>query len=690
MNKVNFIKRDVFVFHHFGNKGYSLFACLGREVVISVLSVSTLATAKAESISTMQMPSDTMAMAAYKELTLGEVSVTGSRAPQASGRNVRMVSVLEGADIASAPAQSVNDLLKYVAGVDVRQRGPLGAQADVGIRGGNYEQMAILLNGINICDPQTGHNAFDFPVDISEIERIEVLKGPAGRVYGTSSLLGSINIITKSPSTDAVTARVEGGSYGYASAAATAGLANGLWVNSLSASYTRSDGYSRNKEGGLNADYSGVKAFYQGGYVSDAASVRWHAGLSSKGYGANTFYGVSWDDQYERTMKAYTALQAEAQVGGLRLRSALYWNHGDDRFELYRGSEEQTPFNYHRYDVFGVNLNTYFDTPLGRTAIGAELRNEDVVSTTLGEELSRTHRISGTDRYYLYGLNRTGINIMLEHNVSYKWLTLSGGLVAAKDSWSGGHMRAYPGVDVSCALGRGCALYASYNTSLRLPSVTELYYSVGGYEADEHLQPEELDAVECGVRYVWGGLRVEAAVYYNAYKNMIDWIRFTDDGTDAPWQSVNFTRVNAIGAEVSVRLDFGKLVPRQKVLRSLSVDYNHISQDKDLDAGVESLYALEYLRHKVVAKADISVWRNLAMSLSCRWQDRTGTYTDTDGVTRDYQPYAVADVRLAWTASRYCLYVDANNIFNKSYVDYGNVEQPGTWIVAGASVNINL
>jgi len=108
-----------------------------------------------------------------------------------------MVTVLSREDIKAAPVQSVNDLLKYAVGVDVRQKGALGALTDVSIRGGNSEQITVLLNGINICDAQTAHNTFDFPVDISEIERIEVLEGPAGRVYGTSSLLGAINIVTK-------------------------------------------------------------------------------------------------------------------------------------------------------------------------------------------------------------------------------------------------------------------------------------------------------------------------------------------------------------------------------------------------------------------------------------------------------------------------------------------------------------
>ena len=176
MYKSIFNKREVFKFKRFGRKGYSLFACLGREVIIGTLSVATLSHARAEGIGVKPVTDDSISYQTDKEMILDEVSITGSRAPMAKSQAVRMVTVLERKDIQAAPVQSVNDLLKYAVGVDVRQRGPIGAQTDVSIRGGNYEQIAILLNGISICDPQTGHNAFDFPVDISEIERIEVLE----------------------------------------------------------------------------------------------------------------------------------------------------------------------------------------------------------------------------------------------------------------------------------------------------------------------------------------------------------------------------------------------------------------------------------------------------------------------------------------------------------------------------------
>ena len=681
-------KQGVFKFKRFGRKGYSLFAVLGRVVVVGVLSVATLSKSHAEGVGVKPVIDNDTTDKTDRELTLDEVSVTGSRAPLTRAQAARMVTVLERADIQAAPVQSVNDLLKYVASVDVRQRGPIGAQTDISIRGGNYEQITILLNGINICDPQTGHNAFDFPVDISEIERIEVLEGPAGRVYGTSSLLGAINIVTRPRPTSSVSAHIEGGSYGYLSAGARANVASGKWNNQLSGSYSRSDGYQRNSAGGLNSDYSGGKAFYQGTYDDDIVSVSWHAGLSTKDFGSNTFYGAKWDDQFEHTLKTYTALQAETKKGSFHLKPSIYWNHSYDRFELFRDAAEKYPFNYHRTDIFGVNLNGYFDWILGRTAVGAELRNEDLLSGNLGEPLDNPHHISGTDRYYDHGINRTNISFVVEHNILLRRFTLSAGLVAVKNSWNGMNMKVYPGIDASYRIGDSFKIFANYNTSLRMPSVTELYYSVGGHVADKNLKPEEISSVEAGVKYADHGITTQASIYHNNWKNMIDWIRNTADGPDAPWQSVNFTEVKATGFQAQLTLNFRQIVPTQRILKSFNASYNYLFQDKDIDSSVESKYSLEYLRHKLVANLQLNIVSRLDLGINFRWQDRRGIYTDFDGTVKEYSPYSVVDARLSWTASKYKLYLEANNIFDKTYIDYGCVPQPGTWLIAGLSVEL--
>ena len=689
------MKRPVLVFRQFGNKGYSLFNCLGREVVCSVLSVATLTYASAESVSTNPVVTDSVATTTAREMMLDEVSVTGSRAPLTKSQAARMVTVLDRADIAQAPVQSVNDLLKYAVGVDVRQRGPMGAQTDISIRGGTSEQVILLLNGINICDPQTGHNTMDLPVDLSDIVRIEVIEGPAGRIYGTSSMAGAINIVTKKGgerrevrgkrNDSALQMHAEGGSFGYANLGLRYSLTSHLsqLTSSLSANYARSDGWSRSKAGRLNTDYSGAKGFYQGGYESEAVRLDWHLGVSDKGWGSGTFWASpQWqaDEQYEHITKWFSAIQGHTKQGPLHLNACLYWNQHRDRYEGYRGQPEKMKYNYNRTNVYGVSAGGYFDWQAGRTAFGAELQNEDLVSGNLGEPLSQPHHIKGTDRDYTLGVNRTNISGYIEHNVLLPQVTVSAGLVAVKNTWSNMNMTIYPGIDVSYSPTPQWKLHASYNTSLRMPSFTEMYYKLQGYSANPHLEPEEMQAIELGSTLHCSPLTIHTALWHHHGSNMIDWIMDTSKGSEAGWQSVNHTTLNSIGVEAGAQLSI--------VNYQLSINYSYIHQDKQQEENIVSQYALEYLRHKLTAKVQTQITQRLSWGLYFRWQDRMGSYTDFDGQKHDYEPYAVVDSRLTWTQATWLAYIEANNLFDTTYRDYGLVPQPGRWFTVGFSISL--
>lgn len=604
---------------------------------------------------------------------LEELVVSSSRVPIDLNRSARVVTVLDSIAIKVSPAHTVNDLLKYAIGVDVRQRGGMGIQTDISMRGGTSDQIAILINGINVCDPQTGHFALDLPIDKSDIERIEILEGPAGRIYGTSSLVGAINIITKKPVKSSADVRLEGGSHGSFSGTARGAIANGKYSNSISFGYGRSDGYLRNSEGGLNSDFDAFKVFYQGRYDGSDADISWLAGLSDKAFGANTFYSVKYDDQYEHTSKAYFAVQAETK-GRIHFKPSVYWMHSRDRFELLRGDESKVPFNYHRTNVYGLNLGSYFNWKLGNTAFGAEMRNEDVLSTTLGDSLNAPKHIQGTDREYSLGKNRTNISLYLEHNVLLRRLTFSGGVTAVKNTGSEMSFRLYPGADMSVRIGENWKAYASWNTSLRMPTFTELYYSVGGHKADKYLKPEEMTAYEAGLKYSRSWLSAQACVYLHRGRNMIDWIRDSSLGDEAVWTSVNHTRINAVGEEISFMVDMPSLLGRNFFLKSLYLGWSHIDQDKNAGENIQSQYSLEYLRNKVVAKADMNISGAVDVNLSWRWQQRAGNYV----------PYSVFDARIGWRQ----FFVNIENLLNHEYSDFGGVPQPKLWVSAGVTVSL--
>ena len=621
-------------------------------------------------------------------------SVNGSRVPLQLNQAARTVTIMDTLAIKALPAKTINDLLKYAIGVDVRQRGGEGIQTDIGIRGGTFDQIAILLNGVNVSDPQTGHFALDLPVAMNEIERIEIMEGPAGRIYGTSSLAGAINIVTRTAAEPSADFHIEGGSYGYFGGGMRANKAIGGFNSQISASCSRADGYERNAAGSLNSDYKTSKAFYQGAYSGKNAEIRWQAGLSGKGFGANTFYSAKYDNQYEKTFKTYAAIQAETK-GPIHFKPVAYWNHSNDKFELFRGSESIAPYNYHRSDVYGLNVYAYFETVLGKTGFGAEMRNESIASTALGDTLDKPIRIKGTGRTYSRGLDRTSISYFLEHDIALSRWTFSGGLAAIGNTGSGMNFGIYPGMDASCRLLDNWKAYASYNTSLRMPTFTELYYSIGGHKADKYLKPEKMKAFEAGLKYLHPGLRIQAGCYFHHGTDIIDWVKDSSSGDDSPWTSVNHTEINTMGEEFSTTAEIPLLTGKNCFIGNVSIGCSHMDQDKRLGKTEQSKYSMEYLRNKIVAKIEMHLSRRLDLNVAYRWQERAGNYEVFDngsdsGSIKPYKPFSIVDAKISWSASGYDIFLYINNLLNYTYCDYGNIPQPGIWIKAGISYSMDL
>jgi iron complex outermembrane receptor protein len=615
------------------------------------------------------------AYAQSKAESIDSVTVSATRVPVALHSSARIVTLMDSVTIASTPAETVNDLLKYAMGVDVRQRGAMGMQTDISIRGGTYNQVAVLLDGINITDPQTGHNSFDFPVNLCDIERIEVLEGPAARVYGTSSLLGAVNIVTRKAGEKGVAASLEGGSFRTVGATASADLKYDSGFGSISAGYQRSDGFSHNADGGLNSDYGAFKAFGHGTHDFGRRNLSWQAGVSNKDFGSSTFYSAAFDDQFEHTLKTFAAIKSEGK-GLLHFSPALYWNHGEDRFELFRHAPEKYPFNYHKTDVAGVNLNFRIESRLGQTAFSAEARHERIVSTNLGERRAQPQGV------YVCGLSRTAVNLFLEHHVEVGRLSASAGLTTVYNTGNREGIRLFPGIDANFRVSDAVRLYASYNTSYRMPTFTELYYSVGGHLADPNLKAEKLRALEGGVKFLGRGIRAFASVYYNRGYDLIDWIKDISAGDDAPWMSVNHTRLNTFGQEVSLRMGLPELMGKPGFFfRSVNLGYSHQTQDKPLEAHLRSIYSMEYIRHKIVVQADFRFLENLALDLSWRYVDRS---TGSDLLT----PYNLLDAKLSYDFPQVNLYLRVNNLLNRTWYDFGDIPQPGIWLMAGVACKL--
>ena len=659
----NNLKKNVrpATFHRFTHKGYAIFASLGREVRIGVLSVSMLSSVCIEKIEAHQVvePREDAETEA-DEHELGEVTVAGSLAPLAQLQVARIVGVMSRSDIEASAAQTINDLLKLASGVDVRQRGGFGIQTDINIDGCSFDQITILLNGVNIGNPQTGHLAADFPVSLSDIERIEILEGAASRIYGASAFGGAINIVTRHDENTNCEFGAQGGSYATFGADARLALISGEVANRISGTWQRSDGAT------VNSDFSRGNVYLQGGWNTEDFKIEWQGGFSDKSYGANTFYSAAYPNQYERSSRYFGHLKAESK-GRVRLRPEVFWQRSKDNFELIRGTV--TGENFHRTDVYGSRVTLDFDWAAGRTALCGEVREEEIYSTNLGKPISSASYylpIRGEERFYDHHDERTNLSLGIEHNIILPHFIASFGMLANINTCIDQRLRVFPGIDLAWTPNSHWRVFASYNKGFRLPTFTDLYYHAPTHQGNIGLKPEVSHSFQLGSTLRSGIFEADAKVFYHRGLQLIDWVMYTPSDI---YHSANFDLDN-MGIQVNVTAKIAKFIDICRI------GYTYIYQIRHDDVAVyHSNYAMEYLRHKLVAQLGHHVFSRLSAMWSFRFQDRKGSF---------YTPYALLDLKLRWSAKHYELWAEATNLTNTTYYDIVGVPQPGIVVLGGA------
>ena len=670
--------KEVVRFRRFERRNYSAFRSMHKVINMGVVSASTLLFALPANAQVQKQVEQTQ-QGASTQVDLEEVEVTASRAPIALNQATKIVTVIPAQEIAAAPVTSIQDLLEYAAGVDVRQRGEGGTQADISIRGGTFDQIAVLLNGINLSNPQTGHYSFDIPVNLSDIERIEIISGPSSRVFGASAFAGAINIITKSSQSNTISTDNYAGMHKLWKVEAGIDHTAGSFGQRFSAGYAHSGGYTD------NTDFKQLNLFWQSQVRSREADFQFQAGYNDKGYGANSFYSAAYPNQYDKTRRFFLSAGGETK-GKIRFTPKVYWTRHTDRFELFRSDPASwyTGHNYHETQVFGTNLNAATTWSLGVTSMGVEFRNEGVRSNVLGNEMKEPQDVPfEKEGQYTKSYSRSNISYFLEHNVLLNQFTLSVGVLANYNSALNQGVRFYPGVDASWRFADNFRLYGSWNRALRMPTFTDLFYSSKTNIGNPDLKPEESEAFELGVKYGTYFLRAHVAGFYRKGKNMIDWVKQNPDDL---WESRNLTEVDNMGVETNVSLMPVELMGGNCFVRKVELGYAYIHQKKE-SADYISNYALDYLRHKFTAHLNHAIWRGFSASWYLRWQDRAGSYTKYEAqkpaYEEPYAPYCVVDLKLNWQHKALNLYAELNNLFDATYYDLGNIPQPGFWFKAG-------
>lgn len=617
------------------------------------------------------------------DLRLDEIEVLGEKVQIGSVAR-STITTISAEQIQALPIVSINELLDLLPAVDIRTRGANGAQADISMRGGTCDQVLVLLNGVNLTDPRTGHANLDLPVDKNSILRIEVLQGADIEQFGLNAFAGAINIITSDDQSFGNKKlkhhiSLEAGDKGYfAPAYSLRGYDKSVnWL--VSADYSRSTGFRH------NTDYNYGNVFTSGNISNQTGKWLWQAGGQIKMFGSNGFYALKYPDQYERTQAAFTALNWNKSFDNWKLESGLYYRLHCDTWFLFRpGSENYTEAyqpNRHITQLGGINVKAHFHSIIGRTSFGVELREEHILSSVLGESRNLSEE---SDSPYKYMKNRLNFNYFLQQTFVWNdnWTAQAG--FAGNYNTMFGHNYTFS-AQISYMFLQHSSVYAGVNRTLRLPTFTDLYYQSVTQIANPALKPEKSYNFELGVKYNrsfsdhWT-LNTSASLYYRIGQDIIDWIKRQED---EKWQSANHTRVDAMGGEAFVQIS------NDKWLVSLGYSFTNLNQSmQNAFEGYISKYALDYLRHKAVVRFGHPVWRGFGATWTLTYQQRHGDYIDVNNETQKYSPVCLFDGRIYWKNNLVEVYVDGTNLLNFSYYDYGGIIQPGRWLKAGVAVRL--
>ena len=254
----------------------------------------------------------------------------------------RILTVIDKTEIKRSAVQSIDQLLDYVAGIDIRQRGTNSTQADISIRGGSFDQVLVLLNGVNITDPQTGHYNLDIPLNLSDVSRVEVLEGSSARVLGPNAFSGAINIVTENSDKQSLTAELTGGSFVTLSQAVSGNFQVDKVQTFASVSHNSSNGYM------TNTDFNFLNGFVHSMLKTEkAGKFELQLAGQTKDFGANSFYTLAYPNQFESTKTFMAALNWSLTNGNWQYNAQAYWRQHHDRFELIRNSASLVPLPAH-------------------------------------------------------------------------------------------------------------------------------------------------------------------------------------------------------------------------------------------------------------------------------------------------------------------------------------------------------
>ena len=555
--------------------------------------------------------------------------------------NARTIQIITADIIKKSAATNVAELLQQVAGVDIRRRGTAGSQADLYIRGGGFDQTLLLIDGIKMDDAQTGHHTLNAALPIEVIERIEIVKGPAARIFGQNAFTGAINIVTKKKLNSTVSANIEAGSFGQLNGSVTFGKETENTTIIAHIGTLTSDGYR------INSDYENYNYFFKGTFNKQKQPINVIATFFDRKFGAQNFYtppsfGLN---EYEETQNSLLGISTTFQSEKFKLTPRLYWRRGQDIFLLQRDNPSFYR-NLHITNKVGAEANASYTSSLGITGFGLDISRVSISSNNLGDR------------------NRTMVNLFLEHRFKTGNFDITPGV--AVTYFSDFKFHAFPGLDIGYKVSDNLRAYGNIGYTYRIPTYTDLYYNDSSTTGNPNLKPEEALAQELGLKYNTNNFYATVSVFNRDADNLIDFIR--PNTTATKFEATNIAEVNTKGFEFDANYTF-KIKDYDQ---SLAVGYTFLEDNiKDQDRDL-SRYRLNTLKHHFTTRLRTQLFKNVSQNIIYKHAERT-----------DGQSYNVWDASIIFNFNKFDFTITANNIFNAEFIETGFVPMPESNVLFG-------
>lgn len=367
------------------------------------------------------------------EIELDPVTITSSINPVKVSKTGRNILILKGEQFSKLPVHSIDELLRYIPGIEIQARGPQGSQSDIVLRGGTFQQVLVIVDGIRLNDPNTGHFTSYIPIAPTEIERIEVLKGASSAIYGSEAVGGVIHIITKSFAAankprQEVKAQVTAGEYNLWNANAGAYFSNGKTAVSGGILSNNSDGQlQRGTRGFFHNNTVSVSAHHQFNQV-------WQLGVrssyDSRDFAAQNFYTrFASDTASEKVKTFWNQLRLAYGKNNDKLSLSLGYKDVEDEYLFRPGT---TPNNSKSKLLQALLVHEHQFGSKTSLVSGAQFQNRKINSNDRGNHnVKQLAGFVALNQQIGYALNinpavrvdwdeRGGTELIPQMNVSYR------------------------------------------------------------------------------------------------------------------------------------------------------------------------------------------------------------------------------------------------------------------------------